>query len=251
MGEGGWRGNILDVPDRDNRLESGQVSAESPAPHGVRQGWWSSPWIWPAVAIGLVSTAGTSFGPIGAILAGEGVAVFAVTAWILFASRERWLTFGMALALAASVLISVGSIWLHQAHDRVRRRAAVVAARDDPGSPVDWSWRRISEAMVRDANLRGAYLDDANLNGLQLSYRDLDGVQADGASFRGAQLEHASLRGASLRGACLEGADLAGADLAGADFSGADVAGVTVSVQAEKAALAWPTTQSLPAVTCL
>jgi Pentapeptide repeats (8 copies) len=245
------RGNIWNVPDRDNRLESGQVPAESSAPRGVRRGWWSSPWIWPAVAIGLVSTVGTSFGSIGAILAGEGVAVFAVTAGILLVSRERWLTFGMAFALTASVLIFVGSIWLHQAHDKVRRRAAVVAARNDSGSPVDWSWRRISQAMVRDANLRGADLDDANLNGLRLSDKDLDGVQADGASFRGAQLEHASLRGASLRGACLEGADLAGADLAGADFTGADVAGVTVSIQAEKAALAWPTTQSLSPVTCL
>ena len=251
MGEGGSRGNIRNVPDRDNRLESGQVPGESPSPRGGRQGWWLSPWIWPAVAIGLVSTAGTSFGSIGAILAGEVVAAFAVTAWILFVSRERWLTFGMAFALTASLLIFAGSIWLHQAHDGVRRHAAVVAVRDDPGSPVDWSWRRISESMVRDANLRGADLDDANLNGLQLSYKDLDGVQADGASFRGAQLEHASLRGASLRGACLEGADLAGADLAGADFTGADVAGVTVSPRAEKAALAWPTTQPLPAVTCL
>jgi uncharacterized protein YjbI with pentapeptide repeats len=175
------------------------------------------------------------------------LAALVVTAGILFLSRDRWLTFGLAAALTVSLVALAGSIRLHESHQKSSRRASVAGALQPP---VDWQWRRISQAMANEANLRGADLDGANLSGLQFSHKDFDGAQADGASFRGSQLEDASLRGASLRGACLEGANLTGADLAGADFTGANIAGVTVSWQAKRAALAWPATEAVPAAAC-
>jgi len=202
------------------------------------------------VAIVLAGIAGTLFGPIGAILGGEAVAALVVTAGILFLSRDRWLTFGLAALLTASLVAFAASIRLHETHHKSNRPPSAPMAAEVQKAPVDWSWRKISQAMVSEADLRGADLDGANLDGLQLSHKDFDGTQADGASFRGSQLERASLRGASLRGACLQGANLTGADIAGADFTGADVAGVTVSAQAKRATLAWPGGNSAPTAAC-
>jgi len=210
------------------------VGADSPRGSGPR--WWSVLWLWPAVAIVLAGIAGTLLGPIGAILSGEAVAALVVMAGILFLSRDRWLTFGLAALLTTSLVAFAASIRLHESHHQSNRPASTPTARAQ-NAPVDWSWRKISQVMVSGADLRGADLDGANLDGLRLSYEDMDGVQADDASFRGSQLEHASLWGASLRGTCLQGANLTGADIAGADFTGADVAGVTVSAQAKRAAL--------------
>jgi uncharacterized protein YjbI with pentapeptide repeats len=209
---------------------------------GSASRWWSALWLWPAVAIVLAGIAGTLFGPIGAVLGGEALAAAVVAAGILFLSRDRWLTFGLAALLTAAVFAFAASVRLHESQHTQHKSShppATPTARAQ-NAPVDWSWRKISQAMVSAADLRGADLDGADLDGLVLSSEDLVGLQADGASFRGSQLEHAILRGASLRGACLQGANLTGADIAGADFTGADVAGVTVSAQAKKAALAWP-----------
>ncbi len=206
-------------------------------------------WLWPALAIAIAGIAGTLFGPIGAILSGEAVAALAVTAGILFLSHDRWLTFGLAALLTASVVAFAASIRLHESQQKSSRPTPTPTAQAQ-SAPVDWSWRKITQAMVGGADLRGADLDGADLDGLRLSYKDLDGVQADGASFRGSQLEHASLRGASLRGACLQGANLTGTDIAGADFTGANVAGVTVAAQARKTALSWPGRNSTSAAAC-
>lgn len=237
------------VPDVDNHAGSGQAANSRPS-QGSGRRWWSSLWLWPAVAIGLAGIAGTLFGPIGAIVGGEALAVLVVSAGILFLSRDRWLTFGLAAVLTFSLVALGGSIWLHDSRDKSGhpRAAATVIGALKP--PVHWQWRSISQGMASEANFRGADLDYANLSGLQLSHKNLDGAQADGASFSGSQLEYASLRGASLRGACLEGADLSGADLTGADFTGADVAGVTVSRRAKRSALAWPGRHSTSASAC-
>lgn len=237
------------MPETGNHAESGQA-ADSRSPQGSERRWWSSLWLWPAAAIGLAGIAGTLFGPIGAILAGEVLAGLIVTAGILFLSRDRWLTFGLAAALTVSLVALAGSIRLHESQHKTSRRASAATVAGASQPPVDWQWQKISQGMANEANLRGADLDGANLNGLQLSHKDLDGAQADGASFRGSQLEDASLQGASLRGACLQGANLTGANLSGADFTGADVAGVTVSRQAKRAALVWPGPHSAPAAAC-
>jgi hypothetical protein len=198
----------------------------------------------------LAGIAGTLYGPIGAVLSGEAVAAFVVIAGILLLSRDRWLTLGLAALLTAALVAFAASIRLYETHHKSGRPAPATTAAGVQKGPVDWSWQKISQAMVSAADLRGADLDGANLDGLRLSSEDLDGMQANGATLRGSQLENASLRGASLRGACLQGANLTGADIAGADFTGADVAGVTVSAQAKKAALAWPGRNSTSAPAC-
>lgn len=237
------------MPDTDNHTESGQAANSAP-PQGSGRRWWSSLWLWPAVAISLTGIAGTLFGPIGVVLGGEALAALAVAAGILFLSRDRWLTFGMAAALTVSLVVLAGSIWLHESHYKSSHPRSAATVAGTPKPPVDWQWQRVSQAMANETNFQGADLDGANLNGLQLSHKNFDGAQADGASFRGSQLEYASLRGASLRGACLEGANLTGADLTGADFTDADVAGVKVSRQAKRAAMVWPGTHSASAAAC-
>ncbi len=237
------------VPERDKPPESGQTTTSRPRSQSGRT-WWSSLWLWTAVAIGLTGLASALFGPIGAILGGETVAALGVTAGILLLSRDRWLTVGLAAALMVSLVAVAGTVWLHESHHKSSRRASAVPASGASKPPVNWQWRRISQAMADKANLRGADLEGANMSGLQLSHKVFAGAQADGASFRGSQLNDASFQGTSLRGACLQGANLTGANLAGADFTGADVAGVTVSRQAKRAALVWPRRHSKPPAVC-
>jgi hypothetical protein len=236
------------VPDRDNHPKSGQATASRRSRSGWS--WWSSLWLWPAVAIGLAGLASTLFGPIGAILGGEAVAALAVTAGILLLSRDRWLTLGLAAALTISLIAVAGSVWRHESHHTSSGRTPAAPATGASTPPVDWQWRTISQAMADKANLRGADLEGANMSGLQLSHKVFAGAQADGAAFRGSQLKDANFQGASLRGACLQGADLTGANLAGADFTGADVAGVTVSREAKRAALVWPRRHSKSPAVC-
>jgi hypothetical protein len=238
------------VSDADNHADSGQPGASLVPPLRTGRTWWSGLWLWPAAAIVLAGIAGTLYGPIGAVLSGEAVAAVVVIAGILFLSRERWLTLGLAALLTAALVAFAASIRVHETHHKSSRLALAPTAAGVQKAPVNWSWRKISQAMVSGEDLRGADLDGANLDGLRLSSEDLDGMQANGASFRGSQLEDASLRGASLRGACMQGANLTGADIAGADFTGADVAGVTVSAQAKNAALVWPARNSTSAAAC-
>jgi Pentapeptide repeats (8 copies) len=238
------------VSEPDNHAESGQSVANSVRPRGLGRRWWSAVWLWPAVAIAGAGIAGTLFGPIGAALTGEALAVFVVAAGILILSDERWLTFALAAALTASLVAFAASIRLYEVRHKSSRPAPAATRPGAQPEPVEWPGRTISQVMVGEADLRGADLDGANLDGLQLSRKNLGGAQANGASFRGSELEYANLRGASLAGACLQGANLTGADLAGADFTGADVAGVTVSAQAKKTALAWPGKQATPTAAC-
>lgn len=195
----------------------------------------SSLWLWPGLGIGVACVAGTLFGSFGVILSAEAFTGLCIAAGILSVSGDRWLTFGRAAALTASLAAIALTVFLHKSAE---------ASPDAANRPADWHSQMVSQSMLSGADLRGADLDGANLDGLQLSHDNLDGARADGASFRGTQLAYASLRGASLRNACLAGANLTGADLAGADFTGADVAGVQVSPQATKTALAWPAVQA-------
>jgi hypothetical protein len=237
------------MPDTGSQPHLGQSVDDAAPRRGPGPRWWSSAWLWPAVAIGLSSVTGTLFGSIGVILTAEALAALIITGVTLLLSRDRWQTFGLAVALLASLLLFISSISRHESRQGNTPFPTSIMAQSS-AQPVDWQHRRISQGTADEADFRGADLDDANLNGLQLSHKNFDGVQADGASFQGSQLEYASLRGASLRGACLQGADLTGADLTGADLTGADVAGVTVSRQARQSALAWPATPQQPAAAC-
>jgi hypothetical protein len=237
------------MPGTDNQRESGQPGDDPNPPRELGQTWASSLWLWPAVAISLASTAGTFFGSFGTVLTSGVLATILMAAGILVASKDRRLAFGLAAALTASLVVIASSVRVHDSDDESRHQSTTSTV-ENPHLPVKWPGRVISQSMADEADFGDADLDGANLNDIQLSHKNFDGVQADGASFRGSQLEYANLRDASLRGACLDGANLTGANLTGADFSGADVANVTVSQQATRAALVWPTDHSAPVVVC-
>jgi hypothetical protein len=184
------------------------------------------------------------------LVGGEALATLLITAGILLFGRNRLLATGLVAALTAALVVLAGVSWLHELHHKSLHPVSAASEKGSWTLPLDWSRRRISQNMARQANFRGADLNDANLDGLQLAHKNFDGAQADGATFRGSQLEDASLRGASLQDACLQGANLTGADLSGADFKGADVAGVKIESRAKKTALAWPNPHSTPAAAC-
>ena len=245
------------MPEVPDRTQSEQVTAGS-SPSQRPAAWWSSLWLWPAVALGLAGVAVALFGapaPGALLVGGEVLAPLMVFAGTLALSRDRWPTIALGAAVAASLAVFVGLAWLkvpHHGggHPRATGTAGTPAPRASGATPANWQKQKVSQAMAQQADFRGADLNGANLAGLQLSYRNFDGVQANGASFRGSQLAHASFRGASLRDACLEGSNLTGADLAGADLTGADVAGVKVSRQVKRAALVWPRRRAKPAAAC-
>jgi len=71
----------------------------------------------------------------------------------------------------------------------------------------------VEEAVMRGADLGGAYLRGVNLHSADLR----------GAYLRGVNLHSADLGGADLRGSDLRGVNLHSADLRGADLRGADL----------------------------
>jgi hypothetical protein len=107
----------------------------------------------------------------------------------------------------------------------------------------------LREAILQDANLRGAKLRGADLNqanlrsanlvGADLSHTNLGYANLSAAILRGADLSYAYLPSANLMGANLSGADLRaylreasliGADLSGARLGGADLRDAYVGV---------------------
>ena len=85
----------------------------------------------------------------------------------------------------------------------------------------------VSEAIRRDANLRGANLSGADLRGANLS----------GADLRGANLRDADLSGSNLSYADLRDADLCSADLSYADLC--DAKGCYLSCPTEGSFIGW------------
>jgi len=82
----------------------------------------------------------------------------------------------------------------------------------------------LSNADLREANLRRAKLSGADLSGADLSEANLSK-----ADLEGADLSKANLRKADLSSAWLEGADLSGANLSSADLSSADLSSADLS----------------------
>ena len=87
----------------------------------------------------------------------------------------------------------------------------------------------VSEAIRRDANLRGANLSGADLRGANLSGADLRGANLSGADLRGADLRGANLSGSNLSYANLRDADLSGSNLSYADLRDADLCSADLS----------------------
>jgi uncharacterized protein YjbI with pentapeptide repeats len=75
------------------------------------------------------------------------------------------------------------------------------------------------------ADLQGAYLRDADLRGAYLQVADLRDADLRGAHLQGADLRDADLRDANLQGAHLQDADLRGAHLQYADLRDANLQG--------------------------
>ena len=95
----------------------------------------------------------------------------------------------------------------------------------------------VSEAIRRDANLRGANLSGADLRGANLSGADLRGANLSGADLRGANLRDADLSGSNLSYANLRDADLCSADLSYADLC--DAKGCYLSCPTEGSFIGW------------
>ena len=87
----------------------------------------------------------------------------------------------------------------------------------------------VSEAIRRDANLRGANLSGADLRGANLSGADLRGANLSGADLRGANLRDADLSGSNLSDADLSGSNLSYANLRDADLRDADLCSADLS----------------------
>ena len=92
----------------------------------------------------------------------------------------------------------------------------------------------LSEAELREADLRGASLSWANLSGADLREANLREADLSWANLRRANLRRANLREADLSWANLSGADLSGANLSWANLREADLRGAELDFSA------WP-----------
>jgi uncharacterized protein YjbI with pentapeptide repeats len=87
----------------------------------------------------------------------------------------------------------------------------------------------LSEADLRDADLRGAYMLGANLNAADMSDADLSRASLLGAYLVKTNLHHANIRRATLTQAVMPGADLSSADLSEATLDWADLSDADLS----------------------
>lgn len=102
----------------------------------------------------------------------------------------------------------------------------------------------LSGAILRGADLRGAFLSEANLKGADLRRAFLSEANLSGADLRGAILSGAILWGANLKGAglslaFLRGAILSGANLGQADLWEANLSGANLSEANLSGAILW------------
>lgn len=84
----------------------------------------------------------------------------------------------------------------------------------------------LSGEMMRDVNLRKAFLREANLSGANLEKADLSGAVIWNSDLGSVRFYEANLSGADLNGADLTNAHLGQADLRGTYFSNTDMTGV-------------------------
>ncbi|TRU02617.1 pentapeptide repeat-containing protein [Microcystis aeruginosa] len=97
----------------------------------------------------------------------------------------------------------------------------------------------LSEANLKGADLRRAFLSEANLSGADLSEANLSGADLRGAILSGAILWGANLKGAGLSLAFLRGAILSGANLGQADLWEANLSGANLSEANLSGAILW------------
>jgi Pentapeptide repeats (8 copies) len=208
---------------------AGPKQQSSPEADGRKVWVWSSLWPWPALAIVVISVAGSLFSWPGAVL-GVGVTVatlLLVAGYTLLDLKKlKRLAVSAGVALVVSLAVILVLLW--------QVRAVGFGRGSSPGhtsGSADLAGRTVTQLMLKGLNLRGAMLSGTKLDHLSLTHKSLNGAVAPGSSFIGSDLQKVPMRGAELpganfSGACLRYADLAGAELNGAIITGADVTGV-------------------------
>ena len=104
---------------------------------------------------------------------------------------------------------------------------------------ADLSHADFSGLTLREADLRGSWIDQArgngetsfrgtDLRGAHLSHSVFPRTSFDNADLREADIDITNMRGTGCRGADFRGAVIRGSDFAGADLSGADFRGATI-----------------------
>ena len=86
----------------------------------------------------------------------------------------------------------------------------------------------LSQANLREVDLKYANLSGADLTGANLTAADLGHANIDGSNFSGAGLSHAQLDNVNLKSATFRGANLSNVDLTGADLSEMDLTGTNL-----------------------
>lgn len=100
---------------------------------------------------------------------------------------------------------------------------------------LSFTIRRLADANLSGANLRGFQLRNVDLTGANLHAANLAGIDLSGANLSGANLSEADLDGANLSGSILRDANLHGVtlnstvNLANADIKGAILRGAKLS----------------------
>ena len=87
----------------------------------------------------------------------------------------------------------------------------------------------LSQANLREVDLKYANLNGADLTGADLRSADLGHANIDGSNFSGAGLSHAQLNNVNLKVANFRGADLSSVDLTRADLREMDLTGTNLS----------------------
>jgi hypothetical protein len=231
------------------------VDPSTPTPMaapGGRRGT-ASLWVWPAVGVSAVALAGQILGVLAAEVVGALLAGIAVAHVSNIVNERKWSSSrSAAMGMGASlVVLALAALQSGQfiGTDEPRDDTASLA-----GGALDLRGRKVTQELIKDANLRGAQLQGADLSSIDLHASHLEGANLAGANLRkanllGAFLQGANLSGADMREACLKQATFSGADLRDVDATGADTTSSTVSVAATLAARVWskqPNTLACP-----
>lgn len=191
-------------------------------------------WFWPAGAVATMAGAGHLFGAFGALLAAVVVAatlVLVIGDEAISLRTRIWVT-ALAVVMAAGVVVGreagVGILAPSGLAEPPDLRGQVVSAEDIKGR------------NLRDALLAGAILDGLDLHRHDLTHVQAQGASFRRTILSDAVLVEADLRGADFTDACLRRANLTGAVLGGVQATGADVRDVLVVKENVASAAAWP-----------
>jgi uncharacterized protein YjbI with pentapeptide repeats len=161
----------------------------------------------------------------GASLAVSDLAGFDLRKCKLSGSFLRRADLGSALLSGADLTgVDLSYAYLGRA-ELYRRVMAGAAINAKPGTILSIEGVDLSEAIMVNANLTGAYIPRANFSHADLRHSRLLNTHFFGTDLRSAQLQDANLDGADLTAANLAGADFSRANLGAVNFWGANLKG--------------------------